>query len=103
MKRLAILAFVLLAAGSGTPASAGWGCAAKSARGAMGRAWNSPSRSQAERDALKFCANGHGGRCHVIGCRENVDTQAEAHALWPSSGTVNRCYGKGPCEIGRHD
>jgi len=97
---------LILAAASSTPASAGWGCAARARDGAVGRVWAAETENSARRDALKYCADGGHAGCRIIGCNEDVDTQARAHQLWPSSGAVTKCYNAtaaNPCEKGISD
>jgi hypothetical protein len=93
----------VLAASGGSIAWAGWGCAAKARDGAMGRVWAAETEGAARRDAVKYCADGGHKGCKVIGCSNHVDTQAEAHAVWESSGKVTKCHNATadkPCRTG---
>jgi hypothetical protein len=105
-KALFVGTALILAAANSTPAWAGWGCAARATDGAVGRVWAADTEASARTDALKYCEDGGHAGCHIIGCNENVDTQARAHALWPSSGAVTKCYNataSNPCKQGISD
>jgi hypothetical protein len=95
----ASLLVLAVAAGavSASPARAGWGCGAINDDGGMGRTWHADSEREARTQALKACAT-EGKSCHIINCRENIDTQQQAHALWPPQGPVDHCFGSGPCK-----
>lgn len=95
---LVTASLLLVAAAAGaSPAWAGWGCGAISDSGAMGRTWNADSEAEARTLALKYCGT-EGKSCHIINCRDNVNTQEQAHALWPPQGPVDHCYGSGECK-----
>src|SRR5579871_5893755 len=99
-----IFAFVLMIAVYGvssSAASAKWACAAKNSRSTF-RMWSEDTEAEARKDVLKNCRDSKGGPCEIVSCRDNVDSQDEAHALWPSRGVVDGCYGdKSACQMGR--
>ena len=65
--------------------------------------WNEPTEAKARSDVLKNCRDGKEGRCRIISCRAGVDTQEQAHAIWPTNNVVDGCFGnKDACELGRH-
>ena len=104
-KGLFIATALILSAASSTSAWAGWGCAAEASDGTIGRVWSADNEQSARRDAIKYCANGGHRGCHVIGCADSVDSQSEAHVLWPG-GTVTKCFNEtasNPCRKGNID
>lgn len=79
----------LASATMSSAASAGWGCAATTAASpncGVSRNWSEPDKSAAVAAALKDCRPY--GRCHIMGCSANVDTQDRARALWPPCGAA---------------
>ena len=104
MRKYLIIAagvLVLAAAPGVSPAWAGWGCGAIAPDGSMGRTWAAPTEEAARKNALHFChEEGHHSHCRVISCSVNIDTQNQAHVLWPSKSPVDTCHGSGPCQLG---
>jgi hypothetical protein len=83
-KQVIIVASALiLAATTSAPAWARWGCGAESTNGAQGRTWSWGSRAGAARTAMDICRReGGGDQCHIVGCSDNVSTEAQAARLW---------------------
>jgi len=79
-----------------TSAWAAWGCGAQG-NGGQGRSWNGATKDQVAAIALRLCKQAGGQECRIVSCDPNVDTEAQANALWPpaASNTV-RCSG-GKC------
>jgi hypothetical protein len=103
----AVFAFALIVAVYGVSSStawAKWGCAAKNDQRTF-RMWSEDTEAEARKDVLKNCQNfkPKQGACKIISCRDNVDSQDQAHAIWPTAGTVDGCYGddKSACQMGR--
>jgi hypothetical protein len=94
-KRLIVVASVLVLAATSAPALAGWGCGAQG-KGAQGRLWGASNRAEATKGALDECKRAGGVHCYIISCRRNVDSEAQADAIWPPAGrdTV-KCGGPG--------
>ena len=78
---------------------AGWACGAISGENTIGRSWGAATEEIARKYALQYCASGGHHGCRIISCSANVDTQDQAHKIWP--GNVTGCFGKGPCQVGR--
>jgi hypothetical protein len=92
---------VVVCSVSSSAAWANWGCAARSS-GHTFRMWNEPTQAEARNDVLKNCRNSKEGPCKIISCSANVNSQDQAHAIWPSESTVDRCFGdKSSCQLGR--
>jgi hypothetical protein len=77
------VAIFLILAGISAPAAAKWGCAA-SGVGYWSRSSAQPSQAQARANALLACQGAGGRECYVFACSPNVDTPAQALALWPA-------------------
>jgi hypothetical protein len=90
-KYVIIVASLLVVAVTGAPAWAAWGCGAVSTQGAQGRSWGG-SLASARQAALSACRHEYQGPCHIISCRQPVDTHEDAVALWPPSAPEN-CIG----------
>jgi len=72
-------------------AHAGWGCLGRSRDRLDFRTWHVDDQEDARSAVLSACLKeGHPG-CHIVACRENVDTQARAFAVWPGEAPI-RCY-----------
>ena len=71
------LAAVLAAA----PASAKWGCGARSVRG-ISASWSANTREDAIEAVMASCRQSH-VECKLIGCSPDVDTEAQVDAHWP--------------------
>ena len=79
-------------------ASAGWGCGFRFENlpsGRNGRVWGLDTADEARAAAMRLCERTQKG-CYIVGCRNNVDTPAEAEAIWPL-GTRDKvdCLGTG--------
>jgi hypothetical protein len=93
---------VLLAAACGacpSTAWAGWGCGAAGTDGSVTRVWAAQTEGEASQTVLKNCAE-TGTACKIISCQVGVDTQDEAHKVWPLEGRVTNCFGSGNCNLG---
>jgi len=104
-KGLFVATALILAAASSTPAWAGWGCAAEARDGTIGRVWAADTENSARRDAIRYCANGGHSGCRIIGCVRGIDSQVEAHRIWPG-GAVTKCFNVtagNPCRKGNID
>ena len=88
-KHLIALAGVLaLVATSSSSAMAAWGCGANSPKGDWADTWNKPSEAEARTAALATC----GKTCRIVACRSDIDTMAQADALWrPANSQVTKC------------
>ncbi|HLH93338.1 MAG TPA: hypothetical protein VKX28_33345 [Xanthobacteraceae bacterium] len=81
-----------------TSAWAGWGCGYRFSgleKGRYGAVWAYVSRAKAHAAALKLCRSSGAHRCFVVGCREGIDTEAQAHVPWPLKGPAGVCVGSG--------
>lgn len=101
LNRILIVAGVLtLTVSMGTStARAGWGCGFRwrgLQNGIYGSVWKNPTEAGARKLSLDICKEPpqpHKG-CFIVGCRENVDTEEQAHAIWPlGSGKPVGCRG----------
>ena len=64
--------------------------------------WSEDTEAEARKDVLKNCQDFKQGACEIISCRDNVDSQRQAHAIWPATGATDGCYGdKTACQVGR--
>ena len=84
------LAVVFLLAQSMT-AQAGWGCLGKSRDNLEFRTWSVADQAGARSAVLGTCHKEHHAGCHIVACKANIDTQAQAFAAWPGEAPV-RCY-----------
>ncbi len=84
------LAVVFLLA-QGVTAQAGWGCLGKSRDNFEFRTWSVADQTGARDAVLGACHKEHHAGCHIVACREHIDTQAQAFAAWPGEAPV-RCY-----------
>jgi hypothetical protein len=91
MRLLAVIFVVAVCAMDASAAWAGWGCGAVSTRGAQGRSWGGTLEGAREA-ALRACTNENAGPCHIVSCRQPVDTMRKADALWPPNAPIN-CIG----------
>jgi len=81
-----------------TPAWAGWGCGYRFPgldKGRYGAVWGYPSREEARRQAMRLCESSGAHGCFIVGCRDGIDTEAQAHVPWPLNGPVGVCVGSG--------
>src|SRR4249920_2315080 len=92
--RLMVVASFLVATVAGaSPASAKWGCAARSPAHYWSNSYNDNTKTEASTEALKGCQYAGGKRCRIIRCSANINTVDEANAMWPPpAGT--RAYGR---------
>ena len=89
----AFLTGIALLAIVSTGASAGWGCHVKNPVTEDFRDWGARTREIASTAVMKACqADKAADKCKLVACAEGVDTQDQAHALWPSSMPVIGCY-----------
>jgi hypothetical protein len=90
-KRLVVVAS-LVAAGTifALPASAMWGCGARSVRG-ISSSWAAPSRDEAVESVMGSCRMEH-LECKIISCSPDVDTEAAADAHWPPTAGTTYIY-----------
>lgn len=91
-------ASIIMAAVPLTSAWAGWGCGYRFPgleKGRYGAVWAYPSRAQAHAAALKLCGRSGAHGCYIVGCREDIDSEAQAHVRWPLKGPVGVCVGSG--------
>jgi len=91
---------LVLAATNTSTAWAGWGCGFRwpgLASDRNGSVWALPTMEKARQAAMRLCKQTQNG-CFVTNCREGIDTEKQAHAVWPFGGApaVN-CFGSG-CE-----
>jgi hypothetical protein len=99
MHKQTLIAASLLILGTVTGATtawAGWGCGAESPVD-WGVSFNASTEGTARSVALKECSD---NECRIIDCRANVNTVAQAEALWrPSDAkkTSRKC--KGNCGL----
>jgi len=89
----AIVASVLLAAATASPARAAWGCGSQLYPGGHFRTFGYPTKSEAGSVMLRLCGQQHRD-CKIQACRPNVDSEEQADAVWPLT-TANqvRCGG----------
>jgi len=99
-KRLFIVASVAAATTVAMPASAMWGCGARSVRG-ISSSWAAPTREEAIATVMGSCAQSH-LKCRIISCAADVDTEAQADAHWPPTPGTDYTYcgvpGRPPCD-----
>jgi hypothetical protein len=90
-----ILTSFLVLAATSAPAWAGWGCGSNAFLGGQYHTWNYPSKSAASAAVLGLCTKTQHQGCRVIDCRPNIDTEAQANALWPvtTANDLVRCGG----------
>jgi hypothetical protein len=83
-KHLIVAASVLVLAVVGIlPASAKWGCAARSDNGVWIDGDGLTTEKAARAQAMAGCKD-HGGKgCHITDCSPDVDTDDQAAAKWP--------------------
>ena len=81
------------------PASAMWGCGARSVRG-ISSSWAAPTREEAVDSVLGSCRMEH-LKCTIISCSPDVDTEADADDHWPPTAGTTYVYcgvpGRPPC------
>lgn len=85
------LSAIVFLLAQGISAQAGWGCLGKSRDKLEFRTWSVADQAGARKAVLGTCQKEHHAGCHIVACRENVDTQAQAFAVWPGEAPV-RCY-----------
>jgi hypothetical protein len=81
-----------------TSAWAGWGCGYRFTgleKGRYGAVWAYPSQEKARAAAMKLCERSGAHGCFIVGCREDIDTEEQAHMPWPLKGPVGVCVGSG--------
>jgi hypothetical protein len=84
--------FLILAVTTG-PGWANWGCKAITTDDQyQGVSWDEPTQAQASSGAIRACMAGGGHGCHIYDCRNDVNYEAQADALWPSGHSNSRCY-----------
>ena len=81
----------VLAAASVSPASAGWGCGARTPKGEIASNWAGASEAKSRDGLLHDCEVGH-VQCEIISCSADVDTEAQADAHWPPAASTNYKY-----------
>lgn len=93
MRTLAILGMltVVFLVAQGVTAQAGWGCLAKSGDKLEFRTWSVADQTGARNAVLGTCRKEKHPGCHIVACKEHVETQAQAFAVWPGGAPV-RCY-----------
>ena len=88
-------ALATLAALSASPSWAGWGCRAVGEPSkAVSLSWADRTEAEARAEALSNCQTSKPESCHITDCKEGVDTEAQAGAIWPH-GSRN-CESNGP-------
>jgi len=102
---LMLAAVLIFAAANSTSAWAGWGCAYNS-NGGVGRVWVVDTEEHARAGALQNCTNSELKDCRIISCRANVNSQADADAIWPRTKGATYHYngdcggtGQPPCPV----
>lgn len=95
-KRLMMAAILVVAAGTGSSAWAGWGCAYDSSAG-IGRTWGGDTEEQVRTQAMHNCTVRNFKNCRIIGCSANVDSKEDADRLWARTPGVKyeMCDGPG--------
>jgi hypothetical protein len=81
-----------------TSAWAGWGCGYRFSRlenGRYGAVWAYPSQQEARAAAMKLCEGSGAHGCFIVGCRDGIDSEEQAHVPWPLKGPVGVCVGSG--------
>jgi hypothetical protein len=82
-----IAASLSLVAGTcASPAWAGWGCGSQLYPGGHFRTYGFATKKEAGAAMLRLCGTLHRD-CRITGCRENIDTQEQANAVWPLTAT----------------
>ena len=79
---LPIVASLLLAAATASPAWAAWGCGSQLYPGGHFRAFGYPTKSEASAVMLRLCGQQHRD-CRILSCRPNVDSEEQADTVWP--------------------
>jgi hypothetical protein len=85
---MAAVSFSVLTVAGGSPASAKWGCAARSPDNYWSNSYNDNTKANAGTEALKACRAAGGKRCRIISCGANINTEEQANALWPPPGPI---------------
>jgi hypothetical protein len=93
-------ALMMLAALAASPSWAGWGCQALSATSkAVSLSWADRTEADARAEALNNCQTRQHEQCHITDCKEGVDTEAQAGAIWPHGSRTCESNGPGtPCK-----
>ena len=94
-KHLIVAASVLILATIGEPAWAAWGCATGARSGGWGVGWGQRTKAEAMAVALAACNKEGRKGCYITSCGPNVDTEAEADALWPHLAPTSHSIGCG--------
>ena len=90
-KRLVVVAsLVAVATIFALPASAKWGCGARSVRG-ISSSWAAGTREQAVDSVMGSCRMEH-IKCTIINCSSDVDTEADADKHWPPTAGTTYIY-----------
>jgi hypothetical protein len=74
---------------------AGWGCGVSASAGEHGFDWNKSTKESATQFAIADCQTAGAKNCHIIDCRENVDSREQAEAIWGRISNIQSCTGNG--------
>jgi hypothetical protein len=84
-KHLIVATSIVALAVAISPASAKWGCAARSSNRIWINADDATTKAECIAAALTVCRKYGGRGCHIIGSAANVN-KGEADAIWPPPG-----------------
>ena len=88
-------ALTTLVALTASPSWAGWGCQALIASGKIvSLSWGDRTEADARAEALNNCQINQPEPCHITDCKEGIDTEAQAGAIWPHG--ARKCESNGP-------
>jgi hypothetical protein len=86
-KGFLIAASLSLIAGTyASPALAAWGCGSQLYPGGHFRTSGFATKKEAGGAMLRLCGQQHRD-CRILSCRENIETEAQANAVWPLTAT----------------